>query len=159
MVPANVQELALEELAKANHAFDQDPLLRVSQAAIFISQRLSFIAALVIKDRLSKAGVKHPDIALRGMLRDQELITATIGPFNMERLETEIDQVLPHYIATLHAAGVNLADLDKSNDDGKPKPPANDNSGASRAASSGDGGSRGSGGHPSPARSRIIIPE
>jgi hypothetical protein len=116
------------ELHKIQQALTNDPILRVSQATLFISQRLSVLASMVMKDRLQKAGVALPTLAIRGMLRDQELVDGTIGPFTAERLETEIDKVLPHYISTLHAAGVTLADLEKTNDDGKPTPGASPSS-------------------------------
>jgi hypothetical protein len=157
VVPGLDQEQLNADLAKINYAFEKDPLLRISQATVFIANRLSLLGMLVIRDRLRKAGVNptSADVALRGMLRDQDLITATIGPFEMERLETEVDKVLPHYIATLHAAGVNLADVDPTHDNGKSKPPASDNSGTA-SSDSGSGGS--SSPPPTATRSKLILP-
>lgn len=122
LVTEKQQAAAEAELRKIEQALTQDPILRVSQATLFISQRLSVLASMVMQDRLRKAGVAVPQLAIRGMLRDQDLITDTIGPFNMERLETEVDKVLPHYISTLHAAGVSLAALETPNDDGRSEP-------------------------------------
>lgn len=108
-------EAMQREMEIVANAFGVDPLLRITQQALFIANRMGLLAMMVMRHRLTACGVERPDIAIRAMLRDQDLINSSIGPMDVAKLQGQIETNLLPYFELLAEAKVTLADLE-SND-------------------------------------------
>jgi hypothetical protein len=132
-------------LQQVQAAFESDALLRVSQTVLFAAKRLTLVAMLVIKQRLRACGVSQPDVAIMAMMRDEELINDTIGPFSMDALQSVFDDVLPTYLPLLAESHVTLASLEDDHEPGQQ--PVPDSGTATTTAGDTDSGTDTGDGH------------